>query len=542
MTPRSQTAICLKLFDDGQLTPQRLIRLLLPTTSLVVIVLSLAGAFIGLETSSLWTDELFSAYFADPALPSFSAALARAAEDVNAPGYYLLLWKTLQSTGMEFALGSRGLSALLGTLAILALVLAPTKRVGLSPRLLAAAFASTSLIWFTYTQEARAYALVFLLVVGMVASALRSLDGLLAGRVPVLPLAALSVFSLAASLSHYYAILLAGALFTMLLPFCRSFREFVGVIVSGCLVLVPFVAVFFWHTPQIIIDIQDTWFSSEFAALKSQTIGGLQALIGSWRALPLLLVLAALALWAILSRGLRDCWAALTRDQIGAALMLLIGSFLLAYLYAIAVTFAFAPMLSKRFFIAMAPVTWISLAYVTHVVLTLMDSSIRALAATISLSLAVLMAGTMVMNRGGDSKQPWRHSAEEVASLPGCTAATLPVVWWEQPYMSVDNPERFYGFYLLPDPDREWLALNRHQLRAELDRPEMAELVRETAAGQRVCPLLLWSVHMSVGDPTDVAEVLEAHAGERVTVVDVRPRTSGPAAYLFVLDHASDNH
>jgi hypothetical protein len=521
---------------------QGLSRFLLPSVCLVVIILSCAGAFVGLDASSFWVDELFSAYFSDPAQPDLAAVFGRAVEDVNPPAYYLLLWAVLHHTGLDIVTGSRGLSAALGCLAIVALVLAPGRGVGLAPRLFAGAFAATSTIWFQNVQEARTYALIFLLAAGMTAAALRCLDGLRAGRAPVLPLAALAVLSLAASLSHYYAILLSGALFTMLLPWCRSWRALGGVVIAGLLVLVPFVAFLAWHQTRIVADVNDTWFSASAEFLSRHFHEGLKQLLGTTRSIFLLLVLGALALWALVARGPRDCLAALGRDGAGVALAVLAGSFVLACLYALAVTFAVTPMLSLRFFNVLAPVAWIALAYAAHVVIVLMDGPVRAPLSAIFLSLTVALAGTMALDRGRDMKEPWRHGARTVAEIAECRGATLPVVWWPQAYITENDPERFHGFYMPPDPERRWLTLDQDALPAEIGRDEMAALVRESAAGRRACPLLLWAVHMPVNDPDAVARALAAHldpgSGDRVTVTEFSAEHGWQRGYLFRLERA----
>ncbi|MDW3223354.1 MAG: hypothetical protein R8G34_10775 [Paracoccaceae bacterium] len=514
--------------------------------SLAVLVLSCVSAFIGLEASSLWVDELFSTYFADTALPDLEAVFSRATEDTNPPGYYLLLWESLRLTGMSFVPGGRGLSALLAILAILALVLAPTKGIGFTPRLLAAVFVVATPIWFFNSQNIRAYALIFLLAVGMAASALRTMDGLLVGRAPVGPLALLAVLSLAASLSQYYAILLAGGLFTVLLFFCRSVTALTGVALSGLLVLVPFLAFMTWHQERIIPEIGDMWFATDlsFEWILSNSIFGLKQLVGTQFSLLILGVLIALAVWALFAQGPRKFFSVLTRDRIGAALALLMGSFLVAYLYAIAVTFAFTPIFAARLFDVLAPMAWVALAYGAHAVLGLMDTPVRNVVATASLSCVVLLAGTKMLDRGQDAMQPWRHSAEAVAAKDGCIGSTLPVVWFEQPLFKENNPERFYGFYLPPDQDRKWLPLSRHDLQTDLGSEKMRAVVQNTASGLRECTLLLWSVHMQIDDLGAVTEALAAHMGQDVMssgidIEIVRPRHSVSSGYLFVLQPSS---
>ena len=142
---------------------------LLPLVTIIVIATSCVGALVGLQSSSFWTDELFTAYFADPAVPTFGAALSRALEDVNPPGYYLVLWQFLSMTGVDFVVGSRGFSAVMGCLSVLAILFAPNRGISLSARCVAGACAATSTVWFYYTQEARSYAFLFLAVTAMLA-------------------------------------------------------------------------------------------------------------------------------------------------------------------------------------------------------------------------------------------------------------------------------------------------------------------------------------------------------------------------------------
>lgn len=193
--------------------------LILPLTSAsgAVILISCIGAFVGLGASSFWTDKLFTAYFADPDQATLQEVLSRAAEDVNPAVYYSFLWAYLRATGLDFVLGSRGLSAFLGVLAIAAIVLAPTKTISIAPRLVAGAFAASSSIWFYVTQEARAYALSLFLVACITGCALRVLESLRVGRPPYNMITALTLLSLVASLSHYYTVLLVGGFYSILL-------------------------------------------------------------------------------------------------------------------------------------------------------------------------------------------------------------------------------------------------------------------------------------------------------------------------------------
>lgn len=515
----------------------------LTLTTSVVIAVSCLGAFVGLHGSSFWTDEFFTAYFADPTTPTFGTALSRAAEDTNPPVYYLLLRQILRLSEIDIVIGSRAFSAATGCLAVLAILLAPTKGVGLSARLVAGVCAATSAIWFQYSQEARSYALLSFFVVCLLATALRCADALRDGRIPAFGLAILVVFSLVASLTHYYAFLLAAAVFTSLLLFVKSLRALTSLVLSGLILLISVLSFVSWHQPQIVLDIQDTWFSASMGFLAYTTIVGLAKIVSSpgiFDIALLFLLLVTLLTWGLATHGLRTSWQILHDDLASRALIVILASCALAYLYAVILTFAFTPILGPRFFNVLAPAVWLTAGYLTHIALKLLTDSRQQMVAAVTTSVAVLLLGTSVAYRGMDTRQPWRHSAEAVAALPGCTSATLPVVWFEQRFFEEDNPERFYGFYLPSDPDRTWLPVNRYAIDRDLNSTAMVQLVRDTLHGTRECPLLLWSVHMSI-EPEEIAkqitEMLGSSAEEyKVTSRVVRPSDSTARGFLFILE------
>jgi len=516
---------------------------ILAVAAVVVISFSWFGAFVGLDTSSLWTDELFSTYFSDPSLKTVSDLLLRASEDVNPPGYYLLLWIMRKLTALPVELAGRVLSALLGCLVIVAVIFAPTRSVWLAPRLAGGAFGAGSVIWFFVTQEARAYALVLLLVACMAAMALRCMQALREGRTPVPTLIALTTLSIAASLTHYYGFLLAGGLFTMLLVFTRSVHVFATVTFAGLSILACMVAFVAWHKSQMVPDINNTWFSADPVALLHVAKSVTRQVVGSFEAAVFLGLLAVLGAGTLALRGIVEAWRALGQSDVGAALGLLVGACMFAYLYGVAVAVSFAPMLSHRLGYILAPVAWIGVAYAIQLVLTL--GGVFLTRATVAiLALALLPLSLQALERGRDTKQPWRHTAETVTALGNCIGATLPVVWWEQPYFAADDPEWFYGHYLPSDSTRKWLPIDRSALVAGLGSDGMRTLVRNTASGRRACPLLLWAVHSGTSVPTgEIVAALAMHldpsTDAAIQEIVVRPRDGRAVGRLFLLRDAT---
>ncbi len=419
------------------------------------------------------------------------AVVLRSSEDVHPPGYYLAVWAAAQSTSLDFVTASRGFSALLAVLALLFIIIAPPRSVGWSARLGAAAFAASSAIWFEYSQQARSYALCFVLVAALIGIALRCRDRLRLSELPIRWLTILAFVALLTCLSHYYALLLAGAVFSMLLVYCQNWRAVFAVCSAGISVLIGTLTYLGWHVSRMVADIGDTWFSSDFAFVANQLQDGLSLVVeGIWSTLFVGFVVVALISVTMRRRHLppdenlefQEHWGPVT---------FLAGVFGLTIVFSVLTTLAVTPNLSFRLLVLMAPVCWIALAYGLEVVLR----GQLPWAATL-LSVILVGASSVVLNRGVDDQQNWRQSAQTVAATPGCLSATLPVMWWEQPYFGADDPEYFYGFYLPSNPGRDWITVPRDDAAATLSDIAIGDLVNDTARGARQCSIVLWSVHL----------------------------------------------
>jgi uncharacterized membrane protein len=128
----------------------------------VLVALGVVFRLTGLDVQSLWHDELFSWYASTQ--PSWGDVVrVGGAEDVHPPAYYLLLRSWVGLFGTE-EVALRGLSALAG-IASLPLFLLLGRRFDLGPRTLGWG----ALAWMPiyYSQEARAYAFVLLVVLGL---------------------------------------------------------------------------------------------------------------------------------------------------------------------------------------------------------------------------------------------------------------------------------------------------------------------------------------------------------------------------------------
>ncbi|MGI9290028.1 MAG: glycosyltransferase family 39 protein [Gammaproteobacteria bacterium] len=129
---------------------------------LLLVMLAAAGLrFYGLTVQSYWFDELFSAYYSDPA-HSFQTVLELTFADVHPPLYQVLMWLSYNVFGYTEWAG-RLVSAIAGTLAIPVIWLLGRELFNSRVGLYAAALAVVNYYLLYYSQEARSYALFYLL-------------------------------------------------------------------------------------------------------------------------------------------------------------------------------------------------------------------------------------------------------------------------------------------------------------------------------------------------------------------------------------------
>ncbi len=149
----------------------------------------------------LWLDETFTGAIA--AQPTLSDVVHQVLQDVNAPVYYLLahLWSRL------FGLSNESLrfpALVFGTIAPL-VCLITTRGIAWRTRLLWCVMTALWIPGFHYSQEARAYSLLFCLATGGTVAFVRMLDDPNTKRASIW-----SLCSSLAILTHYYVLPLVG--------------------------------------------------------------------------------------------------------------------------------------------------------------------------------------------------------------------------------------------------------------------------------------------------------------------------------------------
>jgi hypothetical protein len=133
------------------------------TELLLVLIVSVAAVlrFAGLTFQSYWYDELFSAYYSNPA-HSVNEVIELTLTDVHPPVYQLVMWLSYKIFGYtEWAGRLPSVLAGLATIPVIYLLGRElfTRRVGLY----AAALAATSYYLIYFSQEARSYAFLYFL-------------------------------------------------------------------------------------------------------------------------------------------------------------------------------------------------------------------------------------------------------------------------------------------------------------------------------------------------------------------------------------------
>jgi uncharacterized membrane protein len=178
---------------------------------LSVVALGAALRLFALDAESLWNDEL-AAWFQSSSALSLHAVLEHARRDVHPPGYLVLL-HLVQTAFGDSERVLRGPSAIAGILSILFMYRVGTAFYCRSVGIVAAAVLAASWNPIYYSQEARAYALIMLLVLASVHQAwwmLASLDGApsrLRGATALYVLCAASTCYV-----HYFGLLFVGLL------------------------------------------------------------------------------------------------------------------------------------------------------------------------------------------------------------------------------------------------------------------------------------------------------------------------------------------
>ena len=459
-------------------------------------------AFVGLDRSNFWTDELFTLH-----VIGHDGGLAevwrRALTDTHPPLYYFGLygWSKLGGTSEAWL---RLPSAVFAVLALLVTARALRRRFSPAAIGFALAASSMSMFWFEQSQNARSYTLSMLISAGLLAASLALRDRWQATRrFPAFHLLLVFVLGLVGGLTHSYLLLGAGMALAWLLWAVPDLRVRIAVIVAGLLILAANVAYMWVLLHATTQDVHGgLWFDTGAKFFWSQTRMAKRdlAIAGAGAALTLLVLAAVWRRWKQ-GRG-----ALMSRVPDGGRVALQLALFVLLGVIAsgIFVSYAIAPSYSSRNLLTVAPFAWVLLAWFYDAAGPRQASrASHAMAAGLVLLLAANLS--LLSGRFIERNEAWRNSAQFVARMPGCAGQPVAVM---QPYKfgpstpayRVLAAQDFYGHYAAPGtPITSWMPselVGRHHV------PALSEqLVQRAAnAGTSGCTLLVWGVHDLDGD------------------------------------------
>ncbi len=233
-----------------------------PAPYLAVALVSALFAFVGLSTSSYWTDELFTLFVVDHS-GGLAEVLRRALTDTHPPGYYFILYEWSRLFGLS-EVATRVLSAGLAVVAALVFFVSLRRVFSPAARGFALALGLTSIFWFDQAQNARSYSLCMLVSALLLAVALSARRAVAAGKaVPAGTAAGLLLVGLIGSFAHSYVFLEVGLVYLFLLLTVPSL-PFRAVLVFGGAAIAVLYAVYaralLSHTLQ---DVHHMWFRND---------------------------------------------------------------------------------------------------------------------------------------------------------------------------------------------------------------------------------------------------------------------------------------
>jgi hypothetical protein len=457
----------------------------------------MVGAFVGLNASSYWIDELFTTWVVSShaGLPGL---LSRLSADTHSPLYYLLAggWSALFGSG-ETAL--RGLSAILACLSLLVLVFGLPRTVSWPGRLFAAAVAAGGAFWFTQSQNARDYSLSLVLSASLCALYLRSLDKPDDKRL-ALALAGIGAFG---TLVNFYIGLLAAAVGLSRFLLARSGKRS-SVLIAAAPTIVTLGYVFLIVRRYAQFDLHGGWMRNDVNWYWDQG----QSVIGhDLGPPPLLFISLAGVVWIMARRSVSRLALSLILPPVLVLAMALVSSSV------------FAPNFTDTHFMTCAPFLWALLALAYDYLAVDLAKPLRL--AAHGLALLVAAAGAWApLARHFPRNEEWRESARYVGAEPACAGQPVPIV------SGLDLPSRNHFDDTFIAYDYRYYLTGSHPLllwpKAMAEDGDIpAGIAPVVAARSRGgCPIVLWAVHSfwNEADAADVAAQLSSRLHAKIQV------------------------
>jgi hypothetical protein len=498
----------------------------------LVCLIGVAGAFVGLTVSSLWGDELWTAWTLGVD-GSFHNSAARMAADDIPPGYYVALFGFCRLFGFsDFSL--RLFSALCGAASIGVFIASLGKRFSLTARLFGAAMAVTSEIWFYQAQNARPYTLAFLLGVVSLGLCLR----LLADREPGpsarggWTFAALCAVMMLGATLHFYFLFESLAALIVLGLYLKRLRiqlSLLGLVLLG--EAGGYVVLVIRRFSQLTIS--GNWIPSTPSWYASQLFHAVLAATGVLGLIALAIAASALVLsWRAAPPDRSQPGAIVDRlSRIDPALVLCAGVPVITFAGAVASSILFTPNFTDRNLLICSPFLWGLYAWLYDQGVLRAAVPARS-AAQIALALLMLAASLVVSGRLVPRNEPFREAAAWIKTLPACQGRDILVVTsdekkWAAPGFMEGIIAAETGHYLQPFAKPQ-VGYMEDVLAGRLPTGLKPELQSRLAGD--ACPVLAWwPRRVSLAQVPAVTAALAADIAQPGQ--EVRIRTKGFAAY-----------
>lgn len=492
--------------------------------ALALVVLALwVGAFVGLDASSYWIDELWTLFVADHS-GGVGEVVRRALTDTHPPGYYIVIHGWVAIFGDSEA-ATRSFSAICAVAASILFIATSGAAFSRAARLFGAAAGAGSFFWLKQSQNTRSYALSILILTALLGCAVAAKRRSQAGRPVSWSLCAgIAALGLLGAFVHYYLFLAVGLLYLALLVGVPDLRLRATVVASGCVILAAILA--YMRLAQSHLLFTNLWFSNSPEALAAAARNTWEMMLGDWTKRALL-VLVAGALYSLRDQRAQVAKAAgaapLGDWTCGVALFVALG----LAAGGLAISFLIQPSFSARNLMIAAPCLWVLVAWLYDRGAARRSGVGLALAgsATLLIGFELLPLSGRLVNRTED----WRGSARYLGALPACRGHDVPVVLPtvfapDTPFFRRLAERDLFGWYyrgggrLVAHTERE-LAASRP--------PELVALLGARASGVDPCPVLAWGVH----DLTDPGADQLAQALSR------RPEVNGPVVVRRFLSY-----
>lgn len=440
--------------------------------TLVIFAVALALTATTLSRDNFWIDELSSLYFSDPRNSLRTMALWIWPVESNPPLYYLYLylWRLLAPSADESSI--RAASLIPAALACLSPLIYSSRVMAYERRIAVTLLLSCSYGVLYYATEARGYALLLFFSVNVTflfLSAMQSLriDGAnLRGR-----LILLGVFSAAAAWTHFFGIMLAASVFSVLLLAAIILRR--HVVLVGAIGLLTGTVAVLWPVLQLayIREIATGYWFDTFpwgsVVLEAKSFA-FMAFGYKWS----IILIVGLTVPALI-------YTAGRRIANKELLVLAIVSFALIF----AGLSLYVPLFFSRYFLVLLPAIYVVVAEAIGEATGRLFAKPAPVYFAVFLCFAAALSVAWPIFVAGD-REDWRQPALVINSMPACTGASIFVVAGAP---DDGDPAFLYGHYLNPQMNVRLIPI---QTAAAIQPSEW------TAVNRMPCPVKMWGGHI----------------------------------------------